>query len=196
MKVIGIVVFLALLSVVQVESYVNTKYAKEMGALPLGSILGGALDAAVTGSETAADMALRFIYSTFSNDTGEFISKNIKFSYKKTNEDGTDSVSELSVPLLTLVPIPMIIVESLNVKMNFNIETTAQVTYGDKIEAEAKFNRRGHYGLQGNVAIQDQLDATASRKRTYSLVVEMNAEKGELSPGASAILNALTDSIK
>lgn len=187
-----VVLFICVLSLFRVSEGAYDIGA-EVTAIPLGDIFGAAMTSVAEAQGTASDAALRFIYSTFSNTSGNFIQNNIKFSYTKKLDNGTTTESTMEVPILTMVPVPYILVSDLTINFNFNIQTNYQASYS--LHAEIDFPIGQKINLAGSVAAQVQYDASTQVKRTFNLEVTMKASKAETPNGLSHMIQALTDVI-
>jgi hypothetical protein len=107
-------------------SYVNNTLKN----VPFENIIGGPLKAAINAQSIAAKATVDFIQQvgfissnepneSKDQDYGE--SRNIVFKYTTTNSDGTMRVAELSVPILTIVPIPYIRIDDMTIDFTANI---------------------------------------------------------------------------
>jgi hypothetical protein len=104
---------MALLSIILVSLLWNGVIGQsEVSSLALDEMIGGALAAVVGAQATSADIAMNFILSTFNQNTdGSYSAKSLNFQYQKSSTNGTASTRQIQIPLLTLIPIPMMIVD-------------------------------------------------------------------------------------
>lgn len=167
-------------------------YGNEIASISLGSIIGGALNAIVEAQSQAANTTVEFIKSVgFTTDktTGVMEPVYVDFQYAKgqvENEKGekTQTVSNLKVPVLSMVPIPFIRVDDatidFNVKINSVEETKSSkdTTAGGSTEAHAGYNGwKFKTGIKLNASFSNQKKSSMSDtvKKDYSLNVHVHA---------------------
>ncbi len=187
-------------------------YGNEIASISLGSIIGGALNAIVEAQSQAANTTVEFIKSVgFTTDktTGVMEPVYVDFQYAKgqmENEKGekTQTVSNLKVPVLSMVPIPFIRVDDatidFNVKINSVEETKSSkdTTAGGSTEAHAGYNGwRFKTGIKLNASFSNQKKSSMSDtvKKDYSLNVHVHAVQDDMPAGVERLLGILEDSI-
>ncbi|MDE7087357.1 MAG: DUF2589 domain-containing protein [Clostridia bacterium] len=110
----------------------------------------------------------------------------------------------LQVPLLTIVPIPFIRVESTDIELNVKINSiyNSSETSDTKVDssmnasASAKFLFfKGNVNINASVSHQKKKSETEDIKKEYSLNIKIHAVQDDLPAGMSRILDVLEDSI-
>lgn len=91
-------------------------------AIPFSSLIGGPLDAAIKAQALAAKTSWEFIQQVGLNEdkNGNKTAVNVEFFY---NNGG--KMSKLIVPILTIVPIPYIAVDNVNIDFKANISASS-----------------------------------------------------------------------
>lgn len=202
-------------------------YGNEISSISLGSIIGGALSAIVEAQSQAAHTTVNFINEVgFEGEQGKRKPVYVDFQYEKTltpeeaksekeSEGGSaggtkdpaqaenlKQVTNLKVPLLTMVPIPYIRVDDatidFNVKINSVQETksSSDLKYGGKTEANANYNGfRFKTGIKLSASISNQKKSSTSDtvKRDYSLNVHVHAKQDDMPAGVERLLDLLSD---
>lgn len=191
-------------------------YGKEISSISLGSIIGGALSAIVEAQSQAACTTVNFINEVGfekDKDTGKNMPVYIDFQYEKSFTPETEAgeepmpatskqVTNLKVPLLTMVPIPYIRVDDasidFNVKINSVQETksSTDLTYSGSVDANANYNGfRFKTGIKLSASISNQKKSSTSDNvtRDYSLAVHVHAKQDDMPAGVERLLDILSD---
>lgn len=194
-------------------------YGKEISSISLGSIIGGALSAIVEAQSQAACTTVNFINEVgFEKGNEAEIKKPvyIDFQYEKaftpeasetteTQKQEAETlrqVTNLKVPLLTMVPIPYIRIDDatidFNVKINSVQETksSSDLTYGGSVDTNASYNGfRFKTGIKLSASISNQKKSSTSDNvtRDYSLAVHVHAKQDDMPAGVERLLDLLSD---
>ncbi len=185
----------------------------ELSSLNFESLIGGPLNAGVKAQAQSAMTSVDFIKAVgFDHDqsTGDITGPTmITFSYKKTvDEKQTDGSTKpvekqfnLTVPFLTMLPIPFIRVEEttidFNAKITSIIESSAATQFGIDTEMSAKGGCLfASASLKVNCSYKRSTTSSAKVERTYSMSVHVRAVQDELPAGTERLLSILENSIK
>jgi hypothetical protein len=185
----------------------------ELASLDFANLIGGPLNAVIRAQAQAANTSVDFIKSVgFEADgTGDNAGKPtmITFKYDKAVEtkatDGSVTTEvkpfSLTVPFLTMVPIPFIRIEETTVDFNAKINSVQQSTSTHSTELNASLGIKGGWGpvsaeLKVSVADKRSTSASSKEERTYSMAVHVRAVQDELPAGTSRLLNILENNIK
>lgn len=169
-------------------------------SLPFGNIIGGPLVACVEAQAQAARTSWEFIQNVGLYTEGdEKKTVNVSFQFIK---DG--HMAQLTVPLLTIVPIPYIAINSIDVNFKANISASAASTEKDdssssadaSVSASAKcFWARGSM----NASYSSKKDSSATRDSKYSVEytmdVAVHAGQDSMPAGMAKVLEMLNNSI-
>lgn len=143
-------------------------------SLPFGNIIGGPLVACVEAQAQAARTSWEFIQNVgLYADGEEKKTVNVSFQFIK---DGR--MAQITVPLLTIVPIPYIAINSIDINFKANISASAASTETENssssvdtsVSASARcFWARGSM----NASYSSKKDSSATRDSKYSVEYTM-----------------------
>lgn len=177
----------------------------QLSSLPFKNIIGGPLTASIEAQALAAKTTVDFIRAVGLQEVnGKLEAINVEFSYK----DGTGAFSRLRVPILTVIPIPFIVIETVDIQFKARIAASAQQASEDSSSTEAKIGvkasaRWGPRGFGASVSVDASYsakkDSKASQESKYSVEytmdVHVHASQAGLPQGMAQILNILQDGI-
>ena len=175
-------------------------------SLPFGNIIGGPLKACIEAQAMAAKTSWNFIQEVGLNTdpkTGEKKTVNVSFQFIK---DGR--VAQLNVPLLTIVPIPYIAIQTIDINFKANINASAS---NSKVENESTSIDAGMAGSASlNLGIfkvnadfhanySSKKDSTATQDSKYSVEYTMDvavkAGQDSMPAGLAKVLELLGNSL-
>ena len=175
-------------------------------AIPFSSLIGGPLDACIQAQAQAAQTTWQFIDNvglTTDPNTGKKEAITVVFQYQKGGE-----MVNLVVPILTILPIPYIAIETIDINFIANIsaasssvtEQNETTEYGGAVDATLKFGY-GPFSVQANFKANysSKKDSKATQESKYSVEYTMNvavhAGQSDLPAGLASVLNILQSSI-
>ena len=107
---------------------------------------------------------------------------------------------QIQVPILTMMPIPFIKIESADIDFNVKINSVSTTS------SESKSNASGSSSIKNSWFVKAELNAAFSNqkssnsaeevKKDYSLNIKVHAAQDDMPAGVSRILDMLEDSIK
>jgi len=190
--------------------------------IPFGAIIGGPLHAAVDAQSAAAVACVDFIKNVgFENQTtkdaqGKEVTtskvREITFHYERAVQpsdagvaaDAKKITTSITVPLLTVMPLPFIRIESLTV--SYKVHITAEDTHLDT--TTSSFEKTGSAGGQlgwglwkanFSASISSKRDSTATNTSKYSVEqtmdVNVHAVQDDMPAGMAKLLSMMTDAI-
>ena len=183
----------------------------ELASIDFEAMIGGPLTAVIKAQSQAANTSVDFIKAVgFSeDDDGNEVPTMVTFRYDKpvetTDDDGNVLVEvlpfNLTVPFLTMVPIPFIRVEETTIDFNAKItsvqfsKTMSQHNLGVALEAKAGW---GPFSakLKTNYSYQRKSSSGSETKRSYMMSVHVRAVQDELPAGTERLLNILEGAIE
>ena len=194
---------------------------RTLRALPFGRIIGGPMTAAIEAQALAAQSTVNFIksvgFDTPANPAaGELGSvRNVEFTYQRkkitpTGTTGTANDDEetvtLTVPILTIVPIPYIRIESLTIDFTANITEQHEdsVSFNNTTVAETSIN--GKYGnflspvnvqFAAKFSTKSSLSTASKNKTSVEATIDINlkAVQDEMPAGLAKVLTILETAI-
>lgn len=177
----------------------------QLSALPFKNIIGGPLTASIEAQALAAKTTVEFIRAVGMQEVnGKLEAINVEFSY----QDGTGAFRRLRVPILTVIPIPFIVIDTVDIDFKARIAASAQQSSEESSSSEAKIGvqasaRWGTRGFGASVSVDASYsakkDSKASQESKYSVEytmdVHVHASQAGLPQGMAQILNILQDGI-
>lgn len=175
-------------------------------ALPFGNIIGGPLKACIEAQAMAAKTSWNFIQDVGLNtdpETGEKKTINVSFQFIK---DGR--MAQLNVPLLTIVPIPYIAIQTIDIAFKANINASASSSTVENESNTTEAGAAGHATL--NVGVfkvstdfhanySSKKDSTATQDSKYSVEYTMDvavkAGQDSMPAGLAKVLELLGNSL-
>lgn len=175
-------------------------------AIPFGSIIGGPLKACIEAQAMAAKTSWTFIQDVGLNtdpQTGEKKAVNVSFQFMKEGR-----MAQLNVPLLTIVPIPYIAIQSIdiNFKANINASSSSTSMQSDSNEIGAGINGTASLNLglfkldasfNANYSSKKDSKATQDSKYSveYTMDVAVKAGQDSMPAGLAKVLELLGNSM-
>ena len=180
----------------------------ELSSIDFKSMIGGPLDAVVRAQAQSAQTSVDFIKSVgFEQDTN--IPTMVTFSYMKpietTDAQGAVTVTptkyDLTVPILTMLPIPFIRVEETTIDFNAKINSVQESTTTSSHDLNTSLSAKGGWGpvsvkLSASYSYKKSTSASSKTERTYSLAIHVRAVQDELPAGTEKLLGILENAIK
>lgn len=193
--------------------YVNNK----LKALPFEQIIGAPLTAAINAQTLAAKATVEFIKEVGflpaktpgggqQTDTvqnfGEV--RNVVFKYVATSDDGTESVAELSAPILTIVPVPYLRIDDMTIDFTANITESFDDTSslnkktdtGGGADVYVPFWAPAKVNFGAKVSTTSSSSSSSRYKTEYKMGIHLNAVQDDMPAGLSKVLNILENAIK
>lgn len=186
---------------------------QELSSIDFQSMIGGPLNAVIKAQAQSALTSVDFIKSVGFNadDAAEDAGKPtmVSFEYDKMLEtkDAAGVITTtvvpftLTVPILTMLPIPFIRVEEVTIDFNAKINSVVEskTTFSSKLDTSmsAKLGW-GPFSTKLKCSYSRKRSSSSAQKieRTYSLSVHVKAVQDELPAGMEKLLGILEDNIK
>lgn len=198
-----------------------TRAVAELRQIPFEHLIGAPLKAAIEAQALAAQSTIEFIqkvgFKTSSNnvepndllfedpskdaDAGDL--RNVTFGYKKKDENGDVKDFSLTVPLLSITPIPYIRIDEMT------IDFSAKLTDSIQRKTSNSFNLNntisGKYSafwsplklsFRTSATYNTKSAAQSSSKREYRMDIHVRAVQDEMTAGLSKMLDILEDAIQ
>jgi hypothetical protein len=174
--------------------------AADFQALPLDFIIGAPLDAAIKAQRLSADGTVNFIKGMLNPaPAGGGASTPITVDFTASQQNtatGATVTTSVSAPLLSIVPVPHLRIDSLTI--NFKYEISQTTTQKSDVSGGASLDVTVGWGLikgalHGSVSASKSNESTMSRNG--SLEITVHASESPIPEGLAKILNFLTNSI-
>lgn len=181
---------------------VSADIPAELSNLPLEYMISAPMNGAIKAQALAAKTTADFIQNIgFQKDSGgKLTATSVDFSYKSpppiTVGQTTPYEKKLSVPLLSILPIPYLRIKDMTIDFDFKINTTAtesaESTTSTNVNASAKW---WFVDVSVNGTYTTKNDSSSSVTRTAEMRVVVNAAQDEMPGGLRTVLNILQQSI-
>lgn len=181
----------------------------ELANLDFSAMIGGPLNAVIKAQAQSAITSVDFIKSVGFDKDGNV--EQVQFTYNKLvpekdaggNPTGNqiETKHQLSVPLLTMLPIPFIRVEETTIDFNAKINSVQESTSASSSDLNTALKAKAGWGpvsaeLKVSYSFKKSSSASSKTERTYSLAVHVRAVQDELPAGTERLLSILENSIK
>ncbi len=175
-------------------------------AIPFGSIIGGPLKACIEAQAMAAQTSWKFIQEVGLNtnpETGEKEAVNVSFQFLQNGR-----MAQLNVPLLTIVPIPYIAIQNIDINFKANISASSssvtETSSSQSVDAGADVSAKlgwGPFSVQANMKANysSKKDSKATQNSQYSVEYTMDvavkAGQESMPAGLAKVLELLGSSL-
>lgn len=175
-------------------------------AIPFSSLIGGPLNACIEAQALAAKTTWTFIQQVGLDEdpqTKQRKAINVVFQYQKGNE-----MANLVVPLLTIVPIPYIAIDTIDINFKANISASSSSVQEDSSSTEFGGEASAHmefgWGMfkvsadfKANYSSKKDSKATQDSKYSveYTMDVSVHAGQDSMPAGLATVLGILRESI-
>ena len=203
-------------------SYAN----RTLRSLPFGRVIGGPMVAAIQAQSLAAQATVNFIKEVgfvrpaeandgeLDDNNGNFGDiRNVVFKFKRkktggsggSNAEGEEEVS-LTVPILTIVPIPYIRIEEMTIQFTANITEQQEFAYGanTSVATDTTINfKAGNFlspvKVNMNAKVSTRFSSSVeskSRNQTqYTIDINLKAVQDEMPAGLAKVLSIMENAI-
>lgn len=175
-----------------------------LNGINYSALIGAPLEAAIKAQAMAARSTWEFIQEVGLNtdESGNKSAVNVTFLYQKEGQ-----LVRLVVPILTIVPIPLIIIDEVDIQFKANIHASAsqasEVTESEAISGE--LGARGKIGwgpfslsAEFKASYSSKKDSKATQNSEYSVEytqdVRVHASQAGMPAGLATVLNILSTS--
>lgn len=176
----------------------------ELAAIPFGTLIGGPLNAAIQAQANAAITTVDFINAVGFEKDGKV--KNMKFSVMNgpKPETGEAQMMTLEVPYLSILPIPFLRIENLDIHFKASLSQSMETKESDTTSTEAKAGAEGGGSWLGitakmNASVSSKKDSSATRDSRYSVEytmdINVHAVQDDIPAGLAKVLNMLNESM-
>lgn len=173
--------------------------------IPFSQIIGSPLKAAIEAQTMAAQTTWKFIQEVGLNtdENGQKSAVNVSFDFLQNGR-----MSRLNVPLLTIVPIPYIAINSIDIafKAKINAESSTHTEASDSQEVAAGGSVSASVGwgpfsakLEASASYSSKKDSKATQDSKYSieytLDIAVKAGQESMPAGLARVLDILNNSL-
>jgi len=171
---------------------------RELASLDFANLIGGPLNAVVEAQAKSAITTANFIKEVAFDSEGKVI--DVTFTYNRKNDDGKDQQFTLTVPFLTMLPVPYITIVDAVVEFNAKItsinESSSESTFSQEVDASIG----GRYWfvsakVTSKTAYQKKSATSEREERTFDMHVRVEAKNQDMPAGTERLLTILENSI-
>jgi hypothetical protein len=204
MKAIFFIVIALFSNFAHAQFTAGTSFGNELGNLDFESIIGGPFNAVIKSQANAATTTVEFLDSVAFQTVGaEKHMRTVQFSYESFN-NGTVKNFSMSIPLLTIVPIPYIQFDNIDLDFNVKLNSMASSERTSEFKVNTEFGVEGRAGwligpkfnFKTTVSNQVNTRQYGEEKREYSLNVKVRASQAPLPAGTSRLLDLMESVIR
>lgn len=189
-----------------IDTTPSTVATNALQSIPFSAIIGGPLDAAIKAQAMAAQTSWEFIQAvglTTDPSTGETKAITVSFQYQKDGQ-----MVNLVVPLLAIVPIPFIAIDTITIDFTAKIDASATTFAEQSNETEGHlsgsadikvgwgpFSAKVH--MEGGFSSKSSSKSTQESKYSVEYTVNLHVEAGQdsMPAGLATVLNILNSAI-
>lgn len=190
----------------------------ELQQIPFSYLIGSPLKAAVEAQALAAKTTVEFIekvgFKEENDDLGSLFNdldqdadggevRNVTFQYQKLDEDGDESSVELTVPFLSIVPIPFLRLDEITIdftaKLNDTITSSTKSDFKFATDAKGKFKSWWSpvsLEFRTSMSYQNTRQAASRFVREYTMNINVRAVQDDMPAGLERVLDLLEQTIK
>ncbi len=123
--------------------------------------------------------------------------RNVVFKYIVHAEDGTQKTATLSVPILTIVPIPYIRIDDMSIDFTANItekeekKQTSQTNFSSETGLKAMFWAPVRVGFKAKVAKTTNSTRSGRYSTEYKMNIHLNAVQDDIPAGLAKVLTRI-----
>jgi hypothetical protein len=178
----------------------------ELAAIPFGTLIGGPLVAAIEAQAKAARTTVDFIKAVGFDKEDETKVNNITFSFMNgPSNNGETPMMKLQVPLLSIVPIPFLRIENLDIHFKASLSQSMETKESETSSTERKGEVKASGGwftckAEMSASISSKKDSSATRDSRYSVEytmdINVHAVQDDIPAGLAKVLGLLNESME
>lgn len=195
-----------------------SRAVEELSQIPFAHLIGSPMKAAIEAQALAAQSTVEFIQKVgFKQpaaggsdalftapeqdaDIGEI--RNVTLEYKKLDENATQTNFSLTVPLLTIVPIPYLRIDEMTI--DFKAKLTDSIVRNTNTSFSLDTSVGGSYSafwspvkldFRVNAAFKTSSSTQASSTRDYSMEIHVRAVQEDIPGGLARMIDILENAI-
>lgn len=188
-----------------IDTSASTVATNALQAIPFGSVIGAPLNACIEAQKQAALSSCEFIKEVglTTDKDGKSKAVYVNFEYRQNGRLVT-----LTIPLLTIVPIPYLTIRDIDIafKANISAASSMQTTTrkSTEINTETKISGGFNIGIASakasfSVGVSSKKDSASTRDSKYSVEYTMDihvkAGQDDMPAGIAKVLEMLNESI-
>ena len=114
-------------------------------AIPYSEVIGSPLSAMIEAQEKASNAMARFIMSVgFSEKDGVKHATSVDFQHSVKRSDGTEEIETITMPLITVIPVPNM--QIIDGKISLDVEISSSAEFKENIDAGGELEGQVGWG--------------------------------------------------
>lgn len=171
---------------------------REIASLDFSNLIGGPLDAIVRTQAKSAITTANFIKEVGFDQNGNLIT--VDFKYNKKNDAGKNQEFTLTVPFLTMLPVPYITIYEAVIDFNAKITSTTQTQLDTSSEYEGEMSASAKYwffsvNVTGKTSAKKKTSYTDQEERSFDMHIRVEARNQDMPAGTDRLLTILEEAI-
>jgi hypothetical protein len=171
-------------------------FPRELSGLDYGALIGGPLSACVDAQADAAMTTVDFIQNVGFDEDGEIRTVSFEFD---TTVNGTDVHNVLTVPFLTIIPIPVLEIEICEINFSAKLGSTTTRNTESKVGFQSSLSVSGGLFVRAKFSASFSLEKKTTTghtvSREYSQTVHVIARQANVPYGLEKALSLIEEAI-
>ncbi len=172
---------------------------KELASLDFANLIGGPLNAIVESQAKSAISTANFIKEVGFDKDGKVV--NVDFTYNRKNDDGSDQEFTLTLPFITMLPVPYITIKNAVIEFNAKITSTTESNTSSNFQQQVDASAGGGFWfasakVTSKTSYQRTTASSDKEERTFDMHVRVEAANQDMPAGTERILTLLENSIQ
>jgi hypothetical protein len=172
---------------------------RELASLDFANLIGGPLNAVVEAQAKSAITTANFIKEVGFSKEGKVV--NVDFTYNRKNDNGSDQEFTLTLPFITMLPIPYITVTSAEIDFNAKITSITESKSDSNFSQQVDASAGGNFWfcsakVTSKTAYQKTSSSSDREERTFDMRVHVEARNQDMPAGTERIMTLLENAIE
>ena len=172
---------------------------KELASLDFANLIGGPLNAIVEAQAKSAISTANFVKEVGFDKEGKVV--NADFTYNRKNDNGSDQEFTLTLPFITMLPVPYITIKNAVVEFNAKITSTTESNTSSNFQQQVDASAGGGFWfasakVTSKTSYQRTSASSDKEERTFDMHVRVEACNQDMPAGTERILTLLENSIQ
>jgi len=173
----------------------STDLVSELNNIDFDKMIGGPLQAVIKAQSDAAMNTINFIKEVgFETDSAGNVTgvRKVNFKYENTKADGTTELKDITVPLLAMIQVPCIRVDTAEITFNAKLNSMETSNVSSKLNVGVELGINISYvNFKASMSYQRTSSYGVEVKKEYSLNIVVKVTQDEIPTGLEKILNLL-----
>ncbi|MCF2858377.1 DUF2589 domain-containing protein [Pseudoalteromonas sp. SMS1] len=165
----------------------NSNIASQFSGLPMKALIGAPLKAATDANAMIANAQTQFLLTTCfeksTDDENQLVPTMVNFTLSRSviDKDGAISSTPLkmniSIPLMTLIPINSLAIEKLKVSFNMEVKSSREIKKKDTFDQQSSSVSKASHGPERSSGRRTRVQGRVQRRRQRSAHEQLSANE-------------------